>query len=314
MENIIGLTFQSGDFFNNSSSLFETIVGSLIGGLVSIGIFYLGIRYEKNKKIDEKKEQNFDTLKYYASLLKNIISFAEEQSKSYKLHSKNIRTAPLQNHLPSQLVIYSVESSYYKLSFDKLFHAFVSNFGNNTDTIKEFEKINSRVDFLFQIYNEGKRIQENYLLNLHDRLIKYKSLVEEETKAYCNIICNNISNNHQRYFENEFYISLHTCIENYHNAVESIDKSIPDSQNKSFYLLQNEFIEPLKSELINKHRDKQEAIYLLENCRKATWLFNETINHVQNTARIFEDYSNELKTKSESLAELSKKILATLEN
>lgn len=129
-----------------------------------------------------------------------------------------------------------------------------------------------------------------------DRLTRYKDISEEKVLNYCSLLCNNIKNSNKEYDKDPLFILLN-------NALIAYKDNAPKLNNVTY--LQTKFIDVIKSPLVEKFRHIDEAIYIIDNCRKATWLYNETIERTKMSSETFQYFSTELMQVSDKLKELT---------
>jgi len=316
---LIDFTFQSGEFAEASSGFVETFLGTLVGIGTPLAVFYLETKRDKKKtesektvKEDEERKardrRELDTLNYFAAGVEHAISYAEKQGQYYIEHANDLRTNPLENNLSRTIITLDLERSVNRFDHERIFHAYLSQFGNSLDQIKIFRSIYGKLDFLHAYRAEIISVQEHYLKNLHKRILKYKELVEEQIDAHCSVLANHIEHNDPHYSTNQFFISLNECLLNFHRS----EKPKNDQQG-GLYHIQGSLVEPLKSKLAERHLNIPAAVAILENCRRATWLLNETIAEVNSTADNFEEFGKELIKISGALKERAANLLSLLQ-
>lgn len=299
---LLDFIFQSGDFYNqDSSSFWESLIGAFIGAATALLIFYLETWREKGNDKRQKQEHSKNNLQYFTSLLDAIIIFAEKQYPAYKEHSKSIKEHPLEFHMLHTIIAEDLNRMLNKLDQEKLFHSYINKFGNSKDRIKTFQKIFSRMDYIYKLYEQANKSQEKHFVDLTERLGKYKDLTEEQTLNYCSLIINNIKHTNANFEHDPFYNAINSAILNYYQTGPT---------PKTLDHMQTNFITPIKEQMVSNFRSVNEGMTIANNCRKATWLYNETIKKSEYIADDFDEYFKGLKTATNELKEFSKDLFS----
>ena len=173
-----------------------------------------------------------------------------------------------------------------KFDHEKIFNAFFYKYKKTDGNIKSFHIIFSRLDYILELYNQANKSQEVHFTEMTEKLNKYKDLTEEQILSYCSNLINFIKINDPNYSENTFYNLLNNAVLKYYDFVKD--------NGLTFHFMQEHFIDPIKKEIIENFRDVREAMHIADNCRRATWLFNETIQKSLMTADEFSEYNKGL--------------------
>lgn len=126
---------------SSNYSFLEGLLGALIGAVAALSVFYLETNREKEKDARVKAEAESNALVYFSSLIKNIIAQSEKQITSYKEHSKKILNQPFDFHSLHIIVTEDLNRVVNKFDHERIFHSYLSKFGNSTDNMKKFQKI-----------------------------------------------------------------------------------------------------------------------------------------------------------------------------
>ena len=253
--------------YNTGGSTFlENFIGSFIGTITALIIFVLESRRERNKSRKERKENYKSALIYFQLLLTNIIKVVGKQVIAYRDHSENIKNDPLNFHLLQLYITQDIDRILNKLDQERLFQAYLQEFGNSIEVIKEFKEIISIMDYFNSIISQVTTSQEKYLTELHDNLVKYKDISEEDVLKGCIMILENIRNSTSDYKKNNVYASLNAIVVNYHDTSPN-PPTVEHIQASLITTLTNTILEQLRSE--------PEIFEIADDCRRATWLFND---------------------------------------
>lgn len=291
------IIFQFGEFFMDSdSSLLESLLGAFIGTGTALGIFLLEYwRQKKNER--EKRESDLkDFLFYFKELYKGILKTLEKQIPAYEKNAHNFKNEPFKFHLLEQSINQDLERVSEKLDLERLFHAYILVNGNTNEVKKEYKNLISILDHTFLVHGQAWDSQRIHHEKLAAKLRQYKELVEESTLNNASLILNKIVvDNPDIYHDLPLYSVINTVIQNYY-----ADQNEPPS----IEYMQSTFVEPLRDALFPNFRHLNEAIYLVDNCRKATWLYYEIKDKSLLTSKEFESYAASFKDNHEKLKKI----------
>lgn len=289
--------FQSGEFFiEGSSSLLESILGALIGTGTALGVFLLENWRQKNNEREKRESDLKDFLFYFKELYTGIIQTLEKQIQAYEKNAKNFKEEPFKFHLLEQSINQDLERVSEKLDLERLFHAYILVNGNSDEVKKEYKNLISILDHTFLVHGQAWESQRIHHEKLEAKLRQYKELVEESTLIQASLILNKIVvENPDRYTELPLYAAINTVVQDY-NA----DQDEPPTLE----YMQKTFVEPLRDALFPNFRHLNEAIYLVDNCRKATWLYHEIESRSIMTSKEFKSYAESFKHNHEKLKKI----------
>ena len=170
--------FQNGDFFDQGISIIKDI---LIPLLITIIGFSIPLIVEN--RFAKKTERKFDNdqINYFFETIDNVVRQAKNQSKFCYEYAKHINNNPFDWGLPSM----TGENDVSRLAMNSnqsLFKAFLEIYGNNANSIKQFQKIFSCIDALYffknEIPNTILRARTNNQKNLSSYSENLEKLVE----------------------------------------------------------------------------------------------------------------------------------------
>jgi len=268
-------------YINDASSFWETLAGSFMGTITAFFIFLLESKREKRKIKDEKKENYKSALIYFKLLLENIIKTTHKQVLAYHEHAVQIKERPLEFNLLRLFISKDVERILNKLDQERLFQAYLQEFGNSVEVIKEFQSVFSILDYFHSISNQVEKSQEIYLSELNDNLLKYKDISEEEVLKNCVRLIEEIKNNNKEFIKDKLYIAFNDIVLHYYQT-----SPIPPTIEN----IQNNLIIPIRETIIENFRDNLEASSIADDCRRATWLFNDIIFKANNISAEFNSH------------------------
>lgn len=299
--NLFPFIFQSGDFYTqDSSGLLKSLLGALIGSATSLFVFYRSSSRDKKKAAKLKTESETNTLKYCSALIESILLFGEKQSTAYKEYANDIKEKPLDFHQYRKIIAEDLNRVLNHMNAEQIFHSYITRFGNSREQVTKFQKLFARLDFLYKLYEMANISAEKYTSHLESKLLRYKELSEEEILNYVAVLSADIKHANADYQKNEFYNTLNQAILTYYKTAP---EHIPVEH------IQEAFINPLKIELVKKFRPIEEARKIEDNCRKATWLYNDIISKSNMTVDEFTDYHEVMDKTVGELKEMSSEII-----
>jgi hypothetical protein len=296
---VFDIVFQNGDFYNQSSSSFiPALLGALIGAGTSLFVFYSKIKVDKNKEKQDKKASAQQTLIYFSTVIDNVITQAEHQSKRYIEHSQDIQKDPFVFHRMSLSVSNDLSRVINDFEHFRLFHSYIGEFENKEDSIKAFSNIFRILDFFAKMYEVMGETQENYKATLFAGVEKLRNLSEEQVVNYSVFRFKEIEKQDIDYSTDELYIVLKGLINGFYKKYQ---------KGYSFEQLQTELIQPL-SEKLDKLSNSEVAFDILNRCRAASWCYEEMVEQSKEDAASFFEAGNQLQEKILDLKNISKEL------
>jgi hypothetical protein len=283
---LLDISFQFGDSYpqGDSSGLLTNLIGALIGATVALFVFYSKTSLDKRKEREQKKQNEINQLKYFASMIEQIIKYGEKQSEGYANLSQKIKSDPLSISALELFVATNLNRLIKDADHEKIFHAYLNQFGSDVERIKKFQKIYSDLDFLYEVNELAKSAQEKLALFLIEKLTIYKKIAEEDIFNYCHVLLIKIEKEEINYQKDSFYISIKEIFVKY--------RSNPSIQ-QTVYSLQENFIIPLRDKIVDDFLKLDEGIKIAGKCREATQLYNATKLKSESTALVFQNFHDQ---------------------
>lgn len=249
---------------------------------------------DKNKKDAESK----DTLIYFIAHIESVTEVVDLQITSYAEHSKRLKDQPLESHVLGMYVMEDLNRALFRLDHEKLFHAYLDHYGRDKERIKRFQNIFQELAYISKLCEHADKAQERHQEELIRNLTQYKDLSEEQIMTFATLVTNKIRYSKLDYANDNFYCLLNDSITKYHKDGPKIP---------SIHYMQEKFIEPLRNALMNfRHIDA--GVDILDNCRRATWLYNGTVRSSEMESDNFTAYHNGLQKANAKLKDLVKDI------
>jgi hypothetical protein len=166
------------------TSFFDKILPSLIGTGTALFLFWLTTIKDKRKTKKDKKEVITDRVEYTKALINTVISTSQQIITLLKKQVLVIRETPSEFHLLTFVPLTDFTRLINALSNEDFFISFNKYFKDETDRVKIYNTVVSRVDYLFAELSELKIMQEKASDYDFARKIKYDEIVRESVSVF----------------------------------------------------------------------------------------------------------------------------------
>jgi len=225
-------------------------------------------------------------------LLDNVIKLATHQGNAYKNHADTIINQPFQVNTLEVFPFQDLDRILHKSDHERLLQSYLQELGSDTKNIKEFKNIISCLDFIDSSILEVSNKQRSYSKILEKQLIEFKELFEEKILKKTVDLMSSIKHSNLKYLEDKLYTTLNDkMIKYYQNAPNPI---------KLEYIL-NYLISPLSEAIIKDFEYDKLAMNIVNDCRKATWVYKDMIFKGQGISTFFVTYHEKI---NEAIIEL----------
>lgn len=154
---LISIIFSLGDNYYNSEpssnwisfliNLSGVLIGAFLAYLIALFIDKKQRRDEKNIELNKQFVLSQERLKHLSTLIDNAIDIAEKQGRQYFDLSNQITMAPHEKHLVTITLTNDFERI-EKLDTQKIFEAYTSIVGSNSENIKNYSILFHQLDFI----------------------------------------------------------------------------------------------------------------------------------------------------------------------
>lgn len=293
------IIFQSGEFINNSSNIFNifsrlvgALFGSLISGLIAVWIYRRGVIQENIRSENKERQEVQRVRKTFFILLESIIKTIKEQVAEYESYNQKIAHDPLENIVPKEYPLQDMDRI-LKIETSNIIEVF--NYLGLQDT--EYLSTIQNLDYLNAV-NKGisKELNDLKGISIHDMNTTYIN-TRNEILDICALNLLNIQNSNPDFERNEYYIFLNGTISSYYETNDGISGLQYDQQR---------LIEPLKDAFIHRFRDQEIVHEVLKKAKKCSDIvftighFNE--NFSINLRRIIDDINVSIQALERDLA------------
>ncbi|MBK7883606.1 MAG: hypothetical protein IPJ81_07205 [Chitinophagaceae bacterium] len=285
-------------FFSISlwQDLLTGTIGAFLGFLGAYFIFIRGIKNDRKKERQRFKDEQLDKLKYFSILTENIIKISKKQSENYILYVNKIKLKPFEHHLLGNITNNDIKRATNKLNLEEYYLAYISRFGNDKNTIKEYKDIISSFDYIDTIYDEAVRILKEKLEKIYQMKVNLNSAFVKVCDA-CGqtIYIENVKDQEEvlEFFNTTFKIFFE-C------------KTVSDG----FITQKEKFIEPIMQFLIEKNYlgipYLNKIFFQLKEC---TIIYDDIIFDVNDLCEAFRVFADQMKDANNTLIESSKRLI-----
>lgn len=272
---------------------FGHLVSALIAAIIGLWIFFGQWKKEKNKQEEIRLKGINEKNQYLKSILNGAISLSENYKSSLEQFTEELKSNPF--NIPDiKLYPLQVLSRLQKtLDNEEYFHAYIYNNGDSEESINRFRNISALSDYLVSQISELQK--KDYKRKDNDLKIRYINLFEETLDETTEIGKSNETENRS------IFIAFDKILGNYIPHIEHgfvTDISIG----------QNEFIKPLKKELLSNFFNLKEMRLLLKKVGKTTRLYNEIPFQNNGTLKLYLHFQETLDEVLDKIKEETKHI------
>lgn len=234
----------------------------------------------------------------YLFLIESITKSTEKQVGFFREFNDKSKKEPYEYHMMVFQVAPDINRLEEKIDHHEIFLAYINKFGNSTDSIKQFSKIYSSLDFIYALIPELKKALEKSIKDIYQLKLSFKETSEGISKYMANLQ-NQIKQSTVNPESIQYYNFLNnTLIDYYTNAPKPFP--IP--------YVHEHLIDPAKQEIIKNFRAENSAMIIADECKKATLLYTEIklavdyiVEYFEKNAEKLEKAINELKSEASVL-------------
>jgi hypothetical protein len=252
----------------DESSFWVSLSGSFIGTATALLVFFLESRRERNRVRSKKKENYRNGLLYFKLLLKGIVRSVNSQAEAYKDHAEEIINNPFQVIALKISTTHDIDRILNKSDLERLLQSYLQEYGSGIENIKEFKDIISCLDYLDSTISEILQKQTLYSKTLEDNLLRYKELSEENVLKKAVELITYIQQNNSDYENDKLYNTINNIVADFYKNI---------SKPFTFTKFQTSLIQPLTESIIKDFRKNTQAMMIADDCRKATWVYQDII-------------------------------------
>jgi hypothetical protein len=266
------------NFFDND--FFKDLISALIGTGTALLIFYLTLKSDREKVIEEENEQNIRRLDY----LKNVTTATKNQAESFVTNLEKSVVDFETDNLNFHLLTKNPNSSLKRLSEiinnENYFLAYFKKYGKKN--LVKYNNISLQVDFFVeqekQIW-EMTQIAQTFDYNRKQSFVQTVNDLMNRTAGLLQI---NI-------LEPKYLTEINRIFKYFYD-------NVGEMSDLNFHYVQ--FIRPIMENVLIKNVDKPIIIELISEFKNVSNLFNEiknqNINHNKSQKEILERYVESL--------------------
>lgn len=286
----------------------DFILPSAIAALAAFMIYYIFIKETKRDKEankTKKQQESQDKLLYFSTLVHNVLQNSQQQKEHLNALIVSIKDDPISFHLMTQVPLYDHKRIVEIINLEDYLLSFANYFKTNrTNSILEFQKIISSIDYLYSTFTLLIDVQAKSQQFDHERKIRYAQLFQsahEKLQLFLVIF---------ERLDNKFSKDFFQCFATF--------SSKHQGKNSDIALYNFIFFQPFHAFFVNyileKQPIRQEIFDFVAVCKDAISLYAQ-IEYANK--ELIADYSVDLKDITDSIDELngiSKRLLSTFLN
>lgn len=296
MTTLLQIIFQSGDFYNEGNSFWSDFLlnafAALIGTATALLVFYLSIRSEKKKNIDNETKTINQRLHYFYSLAKSITDNAIKQGEYIMEFYKEQEQDDLNIPLIKLLTIEGLKRFSEIQNHEDYYHAYLKRFGYNNETVKEYQRIYNSVDFLKNSIEQQKNMLDISIKFDYERKMKYKSIVEKAMDDVSVLSKDKTIDPKLAQFFNKSLLDFYSEERNHSNLST----------------FEDHFVKPTKVGLVKDFNDNETAFQISLDLKNATYIYSNIKLNNQKISADFKIIHEEFAKSCDDLKEVVDKL------
>jgi hypothetical protein len=266
------IIFKFGEhiYYGDESSVWLDILLSFLGALLgfgsALGIYYQETKRDNLKEAQSKSEENRNKLIYFKQLVQSVVDTYENQQLPYLKEFIEEQSVSLLELKVIKRVASNNFSRLKNLDSKGIFEAWGEFFSSNTQWIKEYNKINSAVDFLEGSINDMYRIERSNTEKCYENLLEVKAFIDDipiVLLKYEKHLSKELGN--QR-FENEYYHFIGSLISKYKEIVEA---------GLDLEAINDQLLQPMLETYLERYQSTSFPEEVLMNAKRARLKMND---------------------------------------
>jgi hypothetical protein len=277
------IVFQSGEFFNEDGGnpwfdFFNSAFGAFIGSIATLGAVYLHFRKDRQKERKKQLQFQIEKIRYFQSLINSIIPKLQTQIGLLKEFYEALEKDPLLIPALEIRTFYELDRMVHKINQEEYYHAYLNQFNNSNETIEEFRKIYSGLDFFEANLKQVKESFQKSFQFDYERKLDLKTKGDNVTDRIGILLQNaNMNNSHP-----EIVKCLYSTFAEYNNRNEA---DISDLKN-----LHDNLIQKVKICLVTEESTIPEVYGILIDLKNCTHIYTEIQIQNKYVAIDFKEY------------------------
>ncbi len=239
------IIFQSGDFYNATSSIWSNLIiiisallGALISGFIAIWIFMKGLRIEKEKKKDEYISERIDLEEYFFNNIDSISSFIDRQVDEISKCSKRVEDWNNKDFTLSVFPELTAKDA-WAINQERIFKIFVTNReGTPKEKSSDFVNVRNCFYYIDDFKTSQNELNKEVSQRLYENIKLWNDSLNKLTKLSNEFVC---AYNSKPIEENDQFLKFYTDL-----MVNKQSQLIKENKSQNMSIVFNELIEPLK--------------------------------------------------------------------
>jgi len=267
----LDIVIQTGDTYyqeKNSSEFLNTVIGALLGALLSgifaVWVFKMGSKKEKKRETEKELNRIKRSLSTFHTLLKGTVKTTKQQISDFESYIKIIETNPFSNEVPKQLPHQSLDRI-QKLSTAELIELF-EHLSFSTD---DYLKVVNNLDYLYSVLGQiPKDVESIKGGSIHDLSTKFLE-IKSEILTDCADFLIALKNSDPKHEDNDLWKFINQLIIDYYSGAKDGNPDLNYDYNKLVNSLKVTILfkfplEPISNEILKKTKIASDIIFTIK--------------------------------------------------
>jgi len=281
---------------NNESSFWHDAlvesVAAFLGLLGAIVVFYLGLKYDRQKERDKEIEKQNEKNKFLKESINSSKRSIRSQIEEIEDYIRNIENNPREIPYLNMLPINNLKRNMILMENEDHFHSYMDQVGNSSDDVKNYSNIIGSLDYFYNQFNQIFKTQPDHLKFDHDRKIQYGQLSKIAIDR-----CTELGKSNEESNPALFH-SIGQILSHYGQNFNTYD----------YGTVQEFCVEPMRKMLVDDFLEIKEVRIISSLLQEATFVYNEIPVHNLHHAKTYKELLEVANFTEKNLSENSKKI------
>lgn len=238
------------------------IIGAFMGAGSALLVFYLGMWRTRRKESKKEKKEHKEKIHYLSSLLNSTIDLSRKQFTGLKAFCQKIDDDPINIPLIPIHPIQDIERLSKTFDNEQYYHAFLDEFGDETEVVKLYRGLANNIDFLLKQFEQMYDMQHKKQLFDVERKRKYGGLLEVIKDEVLRL------GEHYQSTNKPFSDFVLDTFKNHYD-------NLTDEKRTELKYFEESLVVPLKKGFLNEHKNLPQANYFVQQLKRLSSIYDE---------------------------------------